>query len=280
MVRLLPILCFLVAAAAGADDSAGEIVAVPGMQGLGDARYHKFPSSTRDRTYHVFVRLPEGYGESGLSYPTVYLLDGGLLYPMLGAYYGYLRASEEVPDLILVAISYGTNDWQAGNNRGHDFTAPSEERDHWGGAEAFRAFLGDELIPRMESNYRSDPARRIIFGHSLGGQFALFAAQTKPSLFWGHIASNPALHRNLPFFLEFHGPEIAGVIDARVFVGDGSDDAPVFVEPRQVWVEHWTSVEDPPWRLRVETLDGHSHFSAPPASFRGGLRWLFSDAGD
>jgi predicted alpha/beta superfamily hydrolase len=39
----------------------------------------------------------------------------------------------------------------------------------------------------------------------LGGQFVLYTALTRPDLFWGHIASNPALHRNLPFYPENHG---------------------------------------------------------------------------
>ena len=62
-----------------------------------------------------------------------------------------------------------------------------------------------------------------------------------------------------------------------LFVGGGSHDDPLFLEPRSQWVEYWTAREPKPWHLRVETLDGHTHMSAPPASFRRGLHWLFAD---
>ena len=87
---------------------AGEDVDVNRMQGLGDTRYHRVNSADLDHTYHIFVRLPNDYvADSDVEYPTVYLLDGGALYPMLASYYQYLRAAEEVPDLIIVGISYG-----------------------------------------------------------------------------------------------------------------------------------------------------------------------------
>jgi len=35
--------------------------------------------------------------------------------------------AEEIPEAILVGISYGTDDWQQGNLRSTDFTAPSAE---------------------------------------------------------------------------------------------------------------------------------------------------------
>jgi predicted alpha/beta superfamily hydrolase len=179
--------------------------------------------------------------------------------------------------MILVAISYGTSDSENGNERGHDYTAPSDELEHYGGAHDFQIFLDDELIPFVEASYRSRIDRRILFGQSLGGQFVLYTAQTRPTLFWGHIASNPALHRNLELFLTMT-PDIPPVGSrSYLFVGGGSHDDPRFREPRSKWIEHWMAEEPKPWHLKVETLDNHTHFSAPPAAFRRGLKWLFAD---
>jgi predicted alpha/beta superfamily hydrolase len=253
-----------------------EPVTVDGLQGLGDSRHHRVASELLEKEFHVFVHLPPGYDpDDTRSYPTIYVLDGGELYPLFASYSGYLFAAQEIPELMLVAISYGTDDWEQGNDRSHDYTAPTEEREYWGGASDFREFLDRELVPFIEETYRSDSERRIVFGHSLGGQFVLFTAQTRPGLFWGHIASNPALHRNLPFFLETI-PEPPGK-PSHLFVGAGSQDDPRFRTPALEWIDHWTNRDSTPWRLRVETLEGHSHFSAPPAAFRQGLRWLFAD---
>jgi predicted alpha/beta superfamily hydrolase len=258
-------------------------VAIPGgaveiehLQSLGDTRYHLLESKVATHTYHVYVRLPESYKESGdQTYPTIYLLDGGSTFPMLGGYYRYLSLGEEIPDLILVGISYGTDDWKNGNNRSHDFTAPSSEREYWGGAADFQKMLRTELLPLIENTYRSDPKRRVIFGQSLGGQFVIFTALTEPALFWGHIASNPALHRNLPFFLEAPKQPVNSN-RPKLFVSSGSDDDPRFREPTVKWMSHWSTVKPTPWDLEMRTLKGHNHFSAATSAFRQGLIWLFS----
>lgn len=248
----------------------------PGMQGLGDPDHHELTSAATGSRYHVFVGLPESYASSpGLRYPALYILDGGELFPMLSAYYRYLRHARDLPEMLLVGISYGTSDWRDGNNRAHDYTAPSADRDHWGGAGDFQAFLADELIPRIENDYRADAGRRILMGQSLGGQFVLYTAQTRPALFWGRIASNPALHRNLAFFLGPHVREDHGQ-RPRLFVASASGDAPVFREAALAWISEWTARRELPWDLEAVTLEGHNHFSAPPASFRQGMLWLFS----
>ena len=60
------------------------------LQGLGDTRYHHVESASIGRGYHIYVMLPDGYDESADDkYPTIYLLDGGALFPLLSAYYRY-----------------------------------------------------------------------------------------------------------------------------------------------------------------------------------------------
>ena len=221
--------------------------------------------------------LPDGYEQVvERTYPTIYVLDGGALYPLLVSYYRYLNFGEELPDAIIVGISYGSDSFEGGNYRSTDYTAPSEERDYWGGAGTYQTFLSDELMPRIEKTFRSQPERRIIFGQSIGGQFVLYTALTEPNLFWGHIASNPALHRNLPFFLESHVAADEDGEPSRLFVASASHDDERFRVPARKWIEHWSGKDETPWHLETVTLEGHNHMSAPPASFRQGMRWLFN----
>ena len=248
------------------------------LQGLGDAHYTRIESDILARHFHIFVMLPDRYDQSpGEDYPTIYLLDGGVLFPLLSAYYRYLNFGAEIPDAIVVGISYGSDSFEEGNYRSTDYTAASSERDYWGGAGKFQSFLSDELLPFIEKTYRSDADRRVIFGQSLGGQFVLYTALTRPDLFWGHIASNPALHRNLPFFLQIHGKAERTGEQPRLFVASGSRDDPRFRVPALEWIEHWSNNDDNPWRLKTMDLEGHTHMSAPPASFRQGVSWLFSE---
>lgn len=247
------------------------------VHGLNDPDIFEFHSSELDRPFNILVRLPMGYDPTKESMPTLYLLDGGHTFPMLASYYQYLAFGEEVPDIIIVGISYGADSFIEGNYRGSDFTAPAKSRVHYGGAPIFQTFLKDELLPHIEKKYRSDPEKRMIFGQSLGGQFVLYTAQTQPSLFWGHVASNPALHRNLDFFLKNRSP--ANKSSSLLFVASGTEDEQRFRVPAVQWMNHWRKVTDKPWQLKAVDLQSHGHFSAAPAAFRGGLTWFFRETG-
>lgn len=128
----------------------------------------------------------------------------------------------------------------------------------------------------FKKNFRSQPHRRVIFGQSLAGQFVLYTALTEPNLFWGHIASNPALHRNLEFFLQKPAAAAPDAERSRLFVASASHDDEQFRVPALKWIKHWNGRDDLPWQLKTVTLEGHNHMSAPPASFRQGMRWLFA----
>ena len=124
------------------------------LQSIGDASYHRVESEIVGRGYHVFVKLPADYDDANdTPYPTVYVLDGGALFPLFAAYYRYLNFGEEIPDSIIVGISYGSDTSEQGNYRSTDYSAPSEEREDWGGAANYQSFLREELIPLIEKNY-------------------------------------------------------------------------------------------------------------------------------
>jgi predicted alpha/beta superfamily hydrolase len=247
------------------------------LQSLGDVNYYELNSEKLDRSFHVFIDLPLNYSESAETYPTIYLLDGGNTFPLMAAYHHYLRFEANMPAVILVGISYAADTFEEGNFRSTDYTAPSEERTFWGGAAVFQSVLRDELLPFIEQSYRSDSSHRVIFGQSLAGQFVLFNALTEPELFFGHIASNPAMHRNLDFFLQWQGKSRMPVNASRVFVSSGEFDDPIYRQPTLKWVEYWQTNTTKPWLLEVRSLTGQTHMSAAPEAFRQGLDWLFSD---
>ena len=62
-----------------------------------------------------------------------------------------------------------------------------------GGADKFLKFIETELIPHVESKYRTEPYRALA-GHSLGGLFAVHTMLTRPDLFNSYIAVIPSLH--------------------------------------------------------------------------------------
>jgi len=244
------------------------------LQSINPSYYHRLEPDVLGRPLHIVVKLPPGYGENQHKrYPVIYLLDGGAIFPMLAGYYNYLVNQDTVPEAMLVALSYGSNDFEHGNHRSTDYTAPTDQREYWGGAATFQQVLKNDLFPLIESQYRADPGRRVLFGQSIGGQFVLFTALTEPDLFWGRVASNPALHRNLHFFLQRHSSQRSG--NTRLFVASASDDETRFREPAKAWIDHWSAEDELPWTLRAITIEGYGHFSLITESFRQGMEWVF-----
>lgn len=242
------------------------------LPALNDPDHHVFTSETLGRPFHVYVRLPYDYDEAK-DYPVVYLLDGDVLFPLIGAYQLLLEFDEPVPEVIIVGIAYGGLGRENGNYRGTDYSAPGGERE--GVADQYQRFLSDELLPFVEERYPADPARRIIFGQSRGAHFVLYTALTQPTLFWGHIASNPSLQPNKAFFFEDHGhpPSTA----SNLFFSSGSRDWERLRTEAREWFDHWSGKADTPWRLKTVTLEGETHAAGVTNVYRAAMKWLFAD---
>ena len=236
--------------------------------------YFRFESRSVGRPFHIYVRLPEGYDEgSSERYPVVYLLDGDSLFPILAANHVFLTYDDGLPEAIVVGIAYGSFDPET-NKRGFDFSAPAPDADPGqGGAPAFHEFLKSELLPEVESRYRADSSRRVLFGQSRGGYMVLYSAFTDPDLFWGRIASNPAFE---PGRDRFFAPAASATRDdLGLVVTSGSRDLPELREAALAWFQEWQGRDDAPWALNAVTIEGGTHAADSPNSYRLAMLWLF-----
>ena len=243
---------------------------IDNLYSLNKTNQLSFTSKVNNHTYHIYIKSPEK-PKQGALYPVVYVIDGGITFPLLASYSHYLTLAEDIPDVIMVGISYGTSDWQKGNKRSTDFTAPSNEREFWGGAEKFSEMLRTELFPLVEEQTPADPEKRIIFGQSLGGQFVIYTMMFQPDLFYGHISSNPALHRNVAFFQQ---APVRAKTQQNIFIARAKDDAPVFVDAADQWLGYWND-KGYPWQMKEMWFAGHNHFSIAPNAYRQGMLYFF-----
>ena len=136
----------------------------------------------------VMIYTPDGYEGGTATYPVIYLLDGdGHLLHTAGITQ-FLSNNGKMPQVIIVALP--------NTDRTRDLTpalsSPDERFPTAGGANTFLSFISDELVPYVESNYRTVPYR-ILIGHSFGGLFSVNALLTRPDLFDAHISISPSL---------------------------------------------------------------------------------------
>lgn len=238
--------------------------------------YFEIDSKTVGRKFHIYTRLPEGYERDTTErYPVVYLLDGDSLFPLLSPTHLFLTYDEQLPEAIIVGISYGGFD-QSINKRHIDFSAPAPDAPPGeDGAPQFLSFLRNELIPAVEGRYRINSDKRVLLGQSRGGYFVLWSALEAPDLFWGRIASNPSLTPGRDRF--FGAAAHHGRNDLGVVVASGSRDT----EQRRInakeWAEAWTRRQDAPWQVKYLPIQDGTHAASIGEVYRQSMLWLFKD---
>ncbi|TJY33454.1 alpha/beta hydrolase-fold protein [Pontimicrobium aquaticum] len=149
-------------------------------------------SNTLNETREFWVSLPENCNpNSNETYPVVYLLDGFSLENTLKTVYdNYL--GHYLPHMILVGISNK-------ENRTRDLTISKiEERRgstmnvETGGADNFRQFIENELIPHIDKTYPTTNYKTLI-GHSYAGLFTLDMLINSGDVFKNYIAIDPSI---------------------------------------------------------------------------------------
>lgn len=267
-MRLQAVVVCVLAIFAAACQTAAPASAPPTLAALqGD--YFRLESAALGRPMHIYVSLPENYARETRTYPTVYITDGDSLFPLLAPTHLFLTYDEPTPPAILVGIAYGT--FGEGNMRHVDFRWPSPEAPDRGAA-AYQRFLADEVIPEIERRFRSDPQRRVLVGQSRGGGFVLYSALTAPDLFWGRIASNPAM-RPLDAFQGDAAP--ATRRDLGLFVASGERDHEDLRREVQAWTQTWSARAERPWDFNAVSLENGTHAATIGEVYRQGLIWLF-----
>lgn len=115
-------------------------------------------SAHTGQTYALTILLPAGYDKTATRSPVIYVLDGDSRFTRLAE---PLRIAK-YDNVVMVGISANGS-----ARRFIDFSMP--------GAAAYNRFLLEELIPKIDAEYRTDTDFRILTGHSLSAEFALFS---------------------------------------------------------------------------------------------------------
>ena len=147
-------------------------------------------SKVLKETRIVTVQLPKSYSANpNKRYPIIYRLDGVGNLSMMNAVLEGLQSQLSAPEVIIVAIE--------NTDRLRDLYPtvnqnPAGPVGAGGGAAKFLEFITSELMPMVESKYRTHDYR-VISGASAAGVFALYAMQQRIDLFDAVLAFSPAV---------------------------------------------------------------------------------------
>jgi len=230
------------------------------------------------RTY--LVHKPERYDQTNDAYPLLILIFGDDNIQHVAASADFLAGSDRIPQMLVVGINV--------SNASRDLTAPiadpkfAAENPTAGGAAKFLNFVSDELIPRIESNYRTRPYR-ILVGHSYGGMFAVYTLLNKPEIFNAYISVSPTLFWDNQALVKAAEPFLAAHRDLRsdffMTIGDEDTDAvgsaiklSAAFEESMPWQEKGKPRE---LRWQFHHYKGETHFSGRQRSVYDGLKAVF-----
>ncbi len=219
--------------------------------GIDGAERRMLKSKTNGAEYRIDVALPIGYGNSQKRYPVLYALDGNTMFPVVAGSYRALAGIGIMPaELIMVGIGYRLSDWSNESNRERqamrtrDLTTPralgtAGSSPGPGRAPEFLRFIREELIPFIDSTYRSIPADRGLLGHSYGGLFAAYVLTHAPALFQRYSIGSPSLWFDNEAGLRWEAEYAAGhsALPARVYayVGGAEDEDSMQAPSRRFW---------------------------------------------
>lgn len=126
------------------------------------------PSARTNTAYSIFVHLPEGYARDTSSrYPLLLLLDGNAYFDAVKQAIIKNKLWNSVQPII-VGIGY-ENAYLMDSLRVRDYTFPEalpvDSFATSGGAARFYRFVNDELLPKIDSSYRTARSEGTIMGH-------------------------------------------------------------------------------------------------------------------
>ena len=221
--------------------------------------------------YLLKIRLPEDYERSDKRYPVLYLLDGDHAFAMATDVVEYLYYGG-IPDLIIVSPAYGSKDGPSSggtNMRDRDFRFPSPTAPPDAGGDKYLRFLKEELIPYVDSNFRTTPTDRTLWGYSLGATFGLHALFHEPALFTRYVIVDgfsddiPELERA---FAEQHAD-----LPIKLYLASAVPEADLFRFSRTLENRNYRGLQ-----LKYADLCGVSHFAVGAEGLARGLRAVFS----
>jgi len=231
------------------------------------------------RQMDLYIHLPTDYARNPTKkYPALYILDGQWDFKLMDSVLGGLVYDKFAPEMLLIGITYSGDNPDYDGLRALDLTpAAAPQTKGSGNAPNFLKFIRTELIPFIESNYRADPAHRVLQGSSFGGLFTLYTLFSDPGLFSAYVAASPAVTfgGNYALKQEADFAKAHKELPVKLYLAVGGAEplrAPVEELMKSIRFRNYQGL-----KLETRVVEGERHSGNKPELFNRALRWVFTD---
>lgn len=233
-------------------------------------------SKNTGRDHELVLVYPASYKtHPDKKYPVLYYLDAYWDTPLVVSTYGNLIYDNQVPEFIMVGLSYpDLANYSKERRLDYTFTAMDEKS---GKANVFLEFIKTEVAPLIERQYRGEKTDRVIAGNSLGGLFTITAAYQAPDFFSGFIALSPAVEwdNQALVALDNRYAKQHKTLNGRMFVSYGTSEYPAFRDPIIQFQKQLAARKYQGLALLNYAMDGLDHTGVKGDGYARGLIWVW-----
>jgi uncharacterized protein len=247
------------------------------------------PAPRLNRTYEIYVSLPPDYATSNKRFPVVYVTDAPYAFPLVRAIAERVdRHGVGLENFILVGLGYAKGENSA-TSRNRDYTPTDRPKNSrltdgvYGQSATYLDFVGSDVLPLVDSRYRTDPNRRIYVGHSYGSLLGLKALLERPGTFSHYILGSPSLwfNRGYAFDALKRYAQTQNDLLGRVRFYVGGLEKPTRTRPDDVNMvalmnRYAAELQAQRWRgldVKATVLEGEDHATVFPRLVTQGLMW-------
>ncbi|RED50493.1 alpha/beta hydrolase [Seonamhaeicola aphaedonensis] len=229
-------------------------------------KYETFQSSKLGDERQIKIQLPRGYDSNQEKvYPLFIVFDGDYMFEAVAGNVDYYSYWEDMPEAIVVGVN------QLGKRYDDCMYSEQNSLPIETGA-AFFEFVGMELMPHLEYNYRITNFK-VAVGHGETANFINYFLLKSSPLFQAYISISPEL---APDMIEYV-PERLGKLQSKAFyyLAYTDNDSKSIKQMSEALNKDISSLENEKLQYTFKSFEEPSHYSLPAHVIPSALEKIF-----
>ncbi|WP_418512509.1 alpha/beta hydrolase [Corallibacter sp.] len=227
--------------------------------------YEPLKSIKLGETRELKIQLPRGYDDNDKSYPIIVVFDGDYLFEPVAGNVDYYSYWEDMPEAIVVGIN------QMDKRFDDSYYSEQNSLPIETGA-AFFEFVGTELIPHIEKNYRTENFR-VAVGHGETANYINYYLLKGVPLFQAYVSISPDLAPDMNSYLT----EKMSKLESKVFyyLATSSDDVKSIKADTEALNTSISAIDNKNLLFSFDNFEGPSHYALPAHAIPNALEDIF-----
>lgn len=235
------------------------------------------------------IEIPDSYNASKHDYPLLVILDGENSYHSYSGIIKHMTSARQIPEMIIVAIKnvdrvrdYTPTKFLT-NLNGSDGT---DNHKTSGGSSKFLNFLEKELLPKIESNYRTNSFRTLV-GISHGGLLVGSSFLSEETSFTGFVSMDPSFWWDNQFIVNQLKQININQIKNKRFYLSTADKFENFERLQHVYQNNLNAQERfnselknkgfSPRNIKFDYFQEENHWTTALVGLYNGMQFIFKD---